>query len=226
MIDTKWKRDYSGNIILLWIRKIITSLFYYRGFRKIYPHKPMFAPKAVTFLEKKINNLQRVFEFGSGVSSLWFAGRVKEYKAVEHDSCWYDKVTGMLNIKKLTNAEIFLIPEEKNNDFYDWEKNWPYYSFLKRPPNKPEYKDYISRIDRYPDKYFDCIIIDGRERLGCLVHAVSKLAENGIIIFDDSGRDRYQEIFDLLADWHYKSFRFGLVQTTFFTRKKSNLNIS
>ena len=133
MIDSGFLKDYSNNIIILWIRKIITSLFYFRGYRILFPKNPMYAP---------------------------------------------------------------------------------------------EYRHYISQINQFPDKYFDCIIIDGRERLGCLVHSMPKLADNGMIIFDDSAMDKFQELYTILDGWHYKSFRFGLMHTTFFTRKKSLLNIT
>lgn len=226
MIDSKFINDYSDNIIILWIRKIITSLFYFRGYRILYPEKPMYAPKAVRFIEDKLNDIHRVFEFGSGISSIWYAERIEEYTVVEHDQSWYNQVTSMLNDKKLTNVKVLFTPTDESGANFNWEKEWPYYSILKHAPDNPEYRHYISQIDQFPDKYFDCIIIDGRERLGCLVHSMSKLAEDGMIIFDDSAMDKFQEMYDILDGWHYKSFRFGLGHTTFFARKKSVLMIS
>jgi hypothetical protein len=226
MIDREWKKDYSGNIIRLWIRKFITSLFYYRGYRKLYPESPWYTPKAIRFLQKKITKINRVFEYGCGNSSLWFAERVEEYTAVEHDQTWFTNVTSRLKEKKLTNASILFVPSDESNSEYDWKKEWRYFTILKHPPIKPEFRQYMSTIDQYPDNHFDCIIVDGRERIGCLVHSLPKLAEDGLIIFDDSSSDKYQEAFSLLSHWYYKSYRFGLGQTTFFARKRDILNVS
>jgi hypothetical protein len=220
MIDLEWKKEFSGNIFVLWIRKFITSIFYYRFYRKLNPDKPWFMPKAVRFLEKKIANIDRVFEYGSGTSSLWFAEHVTEYVAVENDKEWHEYVSEMLRKKQFINATVLYVPENKINSGFDWENDWPYFNILQHPPGKPEFLNYMSTIDQYPDNYFDYIIIDGRERLGCLVHAISKLHDQGVIIFDDSARDTNQQVFEILGDWAYLNFRFGLGRTTFFARNK------
>ena len=130
-----------------------------------------------------------------------------------------------LRQKKLLNSTIFFVPENIDSTDFDWENDWQYFKILGRSPEDPGFRRYISTIDQYPDKYFDCIIIDGRERIGCLVHAISKLNEQGIIIFDDSARDNYKQSFDILKSWVHKSFRFGLGQTTFFAREKKILEL-
>ncbi len=226
MIDREWKKEYKGNIIILWGRKLITSLFYFRGYRKLYPDRPWYMPNAHRFLEKKLPYIQRVFEYSCGDSSIWFAKHVKEYIAVEHDQTWHSRVTDMLSKDNLNSAKIYYAPADEKDIEFNWAEKWPHYTVLKRPPARPEYKNYISTIDQYPDSYFDCIIIDGRERLGCLVHAMPKLAQDGMIIFDDSARYYYQEAFSLLSDWYSISFRFGLGQTTFFERDKNLLKFS
>ncbi len=224
MIDQRFKDEYRANIVILWIRKAVTSLFYFRGYRKLYPDRPWYMPKAHRFLENKLTGIHRVFEYGSGDSSIWFAERVKEYIAVEHDQKWHTKVTAKLKDGNLTNARIHLIPADSNSENFNWQKDWPYFNILKHRPDGFEYRPYMAAIDKYPDNYFDCIIIDGRARVACLLHARSKLSENGLIIFDDSARYYYQEAFTLMADWYQISFRFGLGQTTFFARKKELLN--
>jgi len=223
MIDLEFLDIYRENIAILWIRKAITSLFYFRGYRILHPDRPWYMPKAHRFLETKISGIERVFEYGSGDSSLWFAERVKEYIAVEHDQTWHAKVTKALAERNLTNARIHYIPADKDTGRFDWQKDWPYFDLLKHPPEGPEYRKYMAAIDQYPDDHFDCIIIDGRARVACLLHALPKLSKNGIIIFDDSAIYHFQEIFTLLADWYKLNFRFGLGQTTFFARQKELL---
>ena len=53
------------------------------------------------------------------------------------------------------------------------------------------FKQYASAIDTEPGQ-FDLIVVDGRARAACLAHAIRKLAPNGMILFDNSGRERYR----------------------------------
>jgi hypothetical protein len=217
MIDREFKNQYSSNNFL-WVRKIVTSLFYYRIYRKLYPKKPWYTPKAIRFLKKKIENINRIFEFGTGNSSIWFAKRVKEYTGVEHDPSWHTEVTKSLKEENLINTNILFVPADENSSSFDWEKNWKYFKVLKHFPDHPEFRHYMATIDQYHDNHFECIVIDGKERIGCLLHALPKLSENGIIIFDDSSMDEFQEVFSLMNEWHSKIYTFGLEQTTFFSR--------
>ena len=194
-MDTKFLKQHKSNIIILWIRKFITSLFYFRGYRMLYPDRPWYMPKAHQFLERKISHLNRVFEYGSGDSSVWFAERVKEYIAVEHDQSWSTRTTNRLKEKNLTNSKVHSVPPDKNNSDFDWEKEWIHFATLQHVPRQPKFRQYMSTIDQYHDNYFDCIIIDGRERIGCLLHSIPKLAENGLIIYDDSAGYHHKEAF-------------------------------
>ena len=51
---------------------------------------PWFTYSAIYFLEKKVNLNMKVFEYGSGNSTLWWSVRVTEVKACEHDIEWYN----------------------------------------------------------------------------------------------------------------------------------------
>lgn len=44
------------------------------------------------FLEPRLNESMRVFEYGTGLSTLWYAKRVAEVVAVEHDEEWAGRV--------------------------------------------------------------------------------------------------------------------------------------
>jgi hypothetical protein len=54
---------------------------------------PMYTYSAVHFLGPRLCPDQRVFEFGSGYSTLWYAERVREVVAVEHDAAWAEEVS-------------------------------------------------------------------------------------------------------------------------------------
>ena len=56
------------------------------------------------FLETHLNPSMRVFEYGAGNSTLWYAERVAQVVAVEHDPEWAE----ILLSKLLTNCELVL----------------------------------------------------------------------------------------------------------------------
>jgi len=49
---------------------------------------PWFTYPAIEFIEPRIRASWRVFEWGCGFSTLWWAARVAEVRAVEHDPAW------------------------------------------------------------------------------------------------------------------------------------------
>lgn len=53
---------------------------------------PWYTYPCTSFLETRITRSVRVFEYGAGMSSLWYAERVREVVSVEHDSVWADLV--------------------------------------------------------------------------------------------------------------------------------------
>lgn len=61
------------------------------------------APYAfIDFMSERISSSARVFEYGSGFSTAWYADRAAEVVAVEDDSDWHEKVDKMLQ----SNAEV------------------------------------------------------------------------------------------------------------------------
>jgi hypothetical protein len=57
---------------------------------------PWYSYPAIEFIEPRIEPGFRVFEYGSGWSTLWWAGRVESVFAVEHDAQWFDSVQTQL----------------------------------------------------------------------------------------------------------------------------------
>src|SRR5881392_3049736 len=53
---------------------------------------PWITYPALRFLEPRIRKSFKVFEFGSGLSTLWWAKRVSKVVSVEHDKDWHDLV--------------------------------------------------------------------------------------------------------------------------------------
>jgi len=135
--------------------------------------------EADEFLRSRPNS--RVFEYGSGASTVWLARRAGSVVSIEHDRDWHAVVCQRLS--PYPNAIVKLIePDTKRETGYLSEKGrWAGHSF----------RNYVTAIDQESDA-FDLIIIDGRARAACLTHARERLAPGGIILFDNSNRQRYR----------------------------------
>ena len=66
---------------------------------------------------------------------------------------------------------------------------------------------------------FDIVVIDGRKRLLCLDAAIKKVSANGIIIFDDIDRKKYQPAYALLQSHGFRHIDFwGMALGSFRTK--------
>jgi len=133
---------------------------------------PWFSYAAIDYLETYLKPGMKVFEFGSGGSTLFFAKRTKHVSAVENDPEWFERVTQRLNEKSIHNVEIQLRPFDVKN------------------PGDFERSDYLKAL---PAEKFDVIVVDGAEewtqvRPICFQHAERQINPGGIIIVDDSWR--------------------------------------
>jgi len=132
----------------------------------------------------KARNAPRVFEYGSGASTVWLARRAREVVSIDHDAGWIDFARPRL--AELGNAAVELVPPDPqtvpDRRYHSGKSGYRGQSF----------EAYVNAIDRHPGS-FDLIVIDGRARPACLGKAVERLAEGGMIVFDNSHRRRYRE---------------------------------
>jgi predicted O-methyltransferase YrrM len=63
---------------------------------------PWITYAAMRFLEPRVGKDLRVFEFGSGYSTLWWAKRVNRVVAVEHDAEWHKRMADRVPV----NADL------------------------------------------------------------------------------------------------------------------------
>lgn len=142
---------------------------------------PWFSWEAIRFLKKFIKPGMKVFEWGSGGSTLYFANNKCDVYSIEDHAEWYEKVREKTSDKK--NISINLIPYDFNNTI-DFQE-----SHYLNP--KVQFENY------------DIIVIDGTEkqnkvRPSCFLKAQKEILKNRklskmtIIIVDDSWR--YPEI--------------------------------
>jgi len=124
----------------------------------------------------------RVFEYGSGASTLWLAERTDAVHSVEHDRGF---------------GEYFApaLAGHKNIDFHIVEavrSTQPIVPSAKEGYHGLDFADYVATIDKIGGT-FSLIVIDGRAREACLTAALSRLEPGGIIVFDNSRRRRYRQ---------------------------------
>jgi hypothetical protein len=68
---------------------------------------PWYTYPAIEFIEPRIGRDMRVFEYGSGWSTLWWAERVAEVFSVEHDTAW----SALVQPRLPANARVALRTE-------------------------------------------------------------------------------------------------------------------
>jgi len=115
----------------------------------------------ISFLEKRVTENMKVFEYGSGNSTLWWASKVNKVVSCEHDENWYQIMKNKLphTVEYIFNENIYT-------------------------------GNYCEEILKSNNK-FDIILIDGRDRVKCAINSISQLSDKGVIIWDDMYRESY-----------------------------------
>lgn len=123
----------------------------------------------------------RVFEYGSGASTFWLAKRADEVTSVEH----HQEFAAMMRpeLAKLENVTFLEVPVPRVDA--------PRVGSAKPGNDHLDFHSYVHAIDRVPGR-FDVVVIDGRAREECLKVASTRLAPDGIVVFDNSHRARYR----------------------------------
>lgn len=139
---------------------------------------PWYTYPSIKFLDGRIQPGLRVFEFGSGNSTLWWADKVAYVTSCEHDLDWYNLVKGQTppNVNYL-HCEL-------------------------------EYGGDYSKVASQYQAEFDVIVIDGRDRVNCSKNSLDALRSDGVIIWDNSDRDIYNEGYEYLIRNGFKRIDF------------------
>lgn len=164
---------------------------------------PWLTYPAIEFIERRIRPDMCVFEYGCGASTLWWAQRVKEVIACEHDCAWYQEVVRSIP----SNVSLHNIPLVYGGE-------------------------YCRKVSSFIDK-FDIVVIDGRDRVNCAKNTLNSLTPSGVVIWDNSDREEYREGQNFLALHGFKKIEFiGIgpivtikTETSIFYRPNNIFNI-
>jgi CheY-like chemotaxis protein len=176
---------------------------------------PWMTYPAIAFLKNIINKQNKVLEYGCGYSTVFFSERAGQTVAVEHNPEWYDYIK-----EHAPSATIHLVNQGAQihpfaqETFEVFDKHFPEVHSdnvdhdLQHGMLNREFAGYASTIYHYPKGHFDVIVLDGMARLLTGIMAVERIAENGIIILDNSDRWQYNLLQKYLADEGYKRIDF------------------
>lgn len=123
----------------------------------------------------------RVFEFGSGASTLWLSRRAGEVHTVEHHRGFAEHMAPAFGERG--NVSLHIVEASRSEH--------PLVPSAKEGHKGLDFAEYVSTIDKVGGP-FSLIVIDGRAREACLAAAVSHLEPNGMVVFDNSWRRRYR----------------------------------
>jgi hypothetical protein len=118
---------------------------------------------AIALLEERLASDFDVFEWGSGYSTLFFAQRVRRVTSVEYDKAWHERVS------RQAPANVRVLYREQDTD-----------------------GDYCRAILAESGRY-DVVVVDGRDRVNCIRHGLSRLTDRGVLLLDDAQRERYAD---------------------------------
>jgi hypothetical protein len=132
----------------------------------------------IAFIDDRLKRDLEIFEYGSGNSTLYYAAKVASVDSVENDKYWYEKIKNTMP----QNTKLF---------FCDLEYGGAY-----------------SKYAAETGKYYDMIIVDGRDRVNCCISSISSLKPGGVVVLDDSERKDYEAAPAFLLENGFKKIDF------------------
>lgn len=165
--------------------------------------EPWFCYSAIRHLKKVVKPETRVFEYGSGGSTLFYAKHCAKVVTAEHDAEWGQLVQKTLDEQKISNVTLLSVTEQKAETPEEADQLEGYGSEYQHYAGS-SFKNYVNTLLDYPKHEFDLIIVDGRSRCAGMRTAVERIAPGGMIIVDNAERPRYQEMEDRIfaGRWH------------------------
>jgi ubiquinone/menaquinone biosynthesis C-methylase UbiE len=137
---------------------------------------PLWTPNTTIEVSKILHKGMRVYEFGSGFSTLWVANRVGSIVTLEHSAEWYLIVNKLIAERGVKNVHCELRDIRTG--------------------------DYMTHILSFPDGSFDFVIVDcAFRRVEAMQHAINKVVRGGYILLDDSQAFSWQGCFSFVPDF-------------------------
>jgi predicted O-methyltransferase YrrM len=123
-----------------------------------YPELPWIPFAAIRYLNTVIRKEWRVWEIGSGMSTLWLSRRVDCVTSIEADTGWYQRLQQMIVERGANNIDLR----------FEWRGHL------------------MSDFSDVKDSSLDLLFIDGGPRSDCLINGFSKVRPGGYIYMDNT----------------------------------------
>ncbi len=118
----------------------------------------------------------RVFEYGSGKSTLWFGQNAGQVVAVDRVPGFYETCAGELEEQGIHNVEYVLRPDQNGEE---------------------DVAGYSKLIHEYDD--FDLVFVDGHYRKACMEECYTKAKQ--AIFMDNTDSPGYLDAYAVMKSW-------------------------
>jgi len=147
---------------------------------------------AIAFLEERLKDTFEVFEYGAGNSTIWYSRRVKKITAVEHVAVWAE-IAG----RNLNGSGTVLMREIEGER--DYEKIT--YRGL-------EERNHYTNAIKETDTRYQVIVVDGVYRNACTVIALERLADEGVLVVDNTDYEEFSVAMQFLIESGFRVIHF------------------
>lgn len=133
---------------------------------------PLMTLKEISCVVSYLDKNSIMLEWGAGGSTVYFPKFVKKYYSIEHDKDFFLQVKDRIEKFKRYDNVYMNLAKVKKVDKY------PYCDDI-------FYKNYINYIEKFGEKRFDAILIDGRSRKACALAALKYMDEKSVLFIHD-----------------------------------------
>jgi hypothetical protein len=171
---------------------------------------PWFTYPAIRFLQRLVRPDWRVLEYGSGNSTRWWAKRVVQVVAVEHDPAWAAALRRDMpaNARLVERVMDDLVPPDCDTVLREQYFRSGCFGLPTPDPTRNyraglldgAYLAYGAVGLEYPAGYFDVVVVDGMARALTAWVAARQVAPGGLVVFDNSDRNDYRKGYEVLQD--------------------------
>jgi predicted O-methyltransferase YrrM len=196
-----------------YIKNRLLEMYYHRS----NPDHPWLTRKANEILTSYLRESDIGLEFGSGRSTVWFAGRVAHLTSIEHDPAWHGRVGRMLKEQARNNVDYRLVPMDESEENGDASS-------------------YVQTCSTIKTNSIDFVLVDGVYRDFCAFQSLRVIRPGGVLIIDNinwflpsnsfspssrsieegpKGRV-WNQVFDALYEWRAIWTSSGVTDTGFY----------
>lgn len=150
-----------------WTPRYVRDRVALMAWERAHRDAPWLTPDAIALIDQLLRPSDRVFEWGSGRSTRWFADRVGSITSIESNAAWHAQVESQL--RDLPGARCIHVP-----------------CGAEGPASARE--AYCGALDDLGAAPVDVVLVDGLVRDRCALSAVGALAPGGLLIIDDVER--------------------------------------